>query len=397
MPKRLIPNPPNGLRERTRSNGTTRLWWEPSAAARKLGFSSVELDERRLTWSKREAERLNAELARAIATGKREAPSPMGRSIEALIEKYRRSTRWADLKPATKSDYEASFRLIVRKWGPYQVRDFDKSIVHAWYETLRDGSGEWQAKALIRKLSILMSYAEILGWRPDGSNPCAKLGLKTPKGRGRVVSWEEFDALLTTADEIGLPSVGTAMVLSLLHGQRQTDCFSARIEDFHQLEFIQPDGAVASGWVWIFDRSKRGNEGALQLHQDAVARIEAAMATASAAGRSGADPLLHDERLDRPYERDLFQRRWQEVRAETIARAESGGLRSIETMQFRDLRRTFGVLARRAGVERDDIGDVLGNTIASNAQLAMIYTPAEIETRSRAIRAIKRPSTEKKA
>ena len=41
MPRKLIHNPPQGLRERRRSDGTTRMWWEPSAAARKLGLIAV--------------------------------------------------------------------------------------------------------------------------------------------------------------------------------------------------------------------------------------------------------------------------------------------------------------------------------------------------------------------
>lgn len=396
MPKRLIPNPPNGLRERPRKNGTTRIWWEPSAAARELGFAAVELDERRLTWSVREAERINAELARAIATGKREAPSPTGRSVNALIEKYRTSSQWADLKPATQRDYEKSFRLIARKWGPYQVRDFDKAIVHTWYQTLRETSGDWQPRALIRKLSILMSYAEIIGWRLDNSNPCSKLRLKTPKGRGRIVSWTEFDALVATADAIGLPAIGTAITLSLLQGQRQTDCYSARCADFQLMETITPDGARREGLIWIFDRSKAGNAAALPLSDEAATRVAAALERARQDGRDPQDRLLFDDRLGRPFDADLFQSRWQEVRAETIARDTTGDLRSLETMQFRDLRRTFGVLARRAGIGRDDVGDVLGNTIATSAQLAQIYTPAELETRARAIQAIQRPKTEKK-
>ena len=83
-PRRLIDNPPAGLRERRRSDGTVRIWWEPSAAARALGFSVVELDEKRLTWSRREVEKLNTELARAQRNGRRLFVAGVGQIVWAL-------------------------------------------------------------------------------------------------------------------------------------------------------------------------------------------------------------------------------------------------------------------------------------------------------------------------
>lgn len=390
--KRLIPTPPPNLRERSRANGSTRIWWEPSAAARKLGFDAVELDAKRLTWSVREAEKLNRELAAAQKAGRRAAPASSGRSVEALVEAYRRSRKWDGLKPATRRDYDAAFRLIIRKWGPYQIRDFDKPTVYAWYETLTEHSGAWQAKSLLRKFSILFSHAEILGWRAENSNPCTKLALQSPKGRARTASWPEIDALLAAADRLGLLSIRVAITLALFQGQRQTDVFSATRAAFAQMHFPGPQGDAAPGWVWAFQRSKRGNEAVMRLHDEAAAAVEAAMANPA----PDHDRLIWDERTGRAYDTTNFQTRWQDVRAAAIDADTVNALPDLATLQFRDLRRTFGVLARRAGVSRDDVGDALGNSIARNPQLAGIYTPAEIETRSRAIRAIERPQPQPK-
>lgn len=231
-PSRLIPDPPTGLRERARADGSVRIWWEPLPAARALGFAVVDLDDQRLTWSPSQAERLNAEVARAVKDGRRSAPAPGGRSIEALAETYRRSLAFTGLAPKTRASYDANLRLLIRKWGASPVRDFSKPVMRTWYETLHREAGEYQAVALLRMMSILFSHAELIGWRPEGTNPCLRLKMRTPAPRRRVANWAEVDALIAAADAAGLPSIGTAVLMSLLQGQRQTDIILARRGDF---------------------------------------------------------------------------------------------------------------------------------------------------------------------
>lgn len=379
MTKRLIPNAPAGLRERPRADGSVRIWWEPSAAARALGFATVELDAARLTWSAREAEKLNTELARAQRVGKREAPAPAGRSIEALIEAYRKSLAFTGLAPKTQQSYNAHFRLIIGKWGARQVREFTKPVMRTWYETLHQAKGPHMAVGQLRAMSLLFSHAELIGWRGEGSNPCHRLKMTTPKGRSRHASWTEIDALIAAADRIGLPSIGTALMLSLLQGQRETDVINARIGDF-----------IAHGdrIQWTFTRSKRHNAGALWLHDEVAPRIRALI--------TGAKPdrrLLQDEKTGADYHEDLFIRRWREVRAAAI---EAGEMPALSGLQFRDLRRTFGIMSRAGGATKDDTADVLGNSAATNPQLAQVYMPGQLDTASRAVAAIKRPSQPKR-
>jgi hypothetical protein len=58
-----------GLRERTRADGSVRLWWEPPAAARAKGWGNVDLSAFRPGDAAREARRLNADAARALQSG----------------------------------------------------------------------------------------------------------------------------------------------------------------------------------------------------------------------------------------------------------------------------------------------------------------------------------------
>jgi hypothetical protein len=384
MKHSLFRKPIRNLRERTRKDGSVRIWWEPQGAARTLGFASVELDEKRLTWSQREAEKLNAELDKALIAGRRDAPAASGRSLEALIEDYRRSKAWDRLAEKTRHSYNATFRLILRKWGSYPVKDFTKPVMYQYYETLRENSGEHIAAALIRSMSLLFSHAERTGWRAEGSNPCQRLGIRTPQPRHRSASWAEIDALVAAADAMGLRSMATAILLSVFQGQRQTDIILAEAD-----EFTRANGE----WVWALTRSKRGNEGAFYLHEEVAARVAGAVAAAQKAGRAR---LLHDDRTGQPYSPDLFAKRWQAVRAAAIEAAPGSGMADLAGLQFRDLRRTFGVLSRGGGASKDDAADVLGNSAATNPRLGKTYMPAQLETASRAIRSIKRPQPEER-
>lgn len=388
---RLIPNPPQGLRERRRSDGTTRIWWEPSSAARQLGFAAVELDDTRLTWSRREAEKLNRELAAAQRTGKRAARAPGGRTIEALIEQYRKSLAFTELAAKTQQSYSSHFRLIIEKWGASAVREFTKPVMRAWYETLFRTKSDHMAIAQIRAMSLLFSHAEMIGWRPEGSNPCHRLKMKTPAPRRRAASWAEVDLLVATADRIGLPSIGTGILLSLLQGQRQTDVFKAVCGEFDQ-RTLRVGGTIRLRVQWTFTRSKRGNSGAFWLHEEVQGRVLALIDGVNDPARR----LLRDEKTGAAYDDELFGRRWREVRDAAVKADMHGRMKGLDRLQFRDLRRTFGILSRSGGATKDDTADVLGNSAATNSRLAETYMPSQLDTASRAVEAIRRPGKPKR-
>jgi hypothetical protein len=366
-----------GLRDRVRADGSVRAWWEPNAAERAAGMTAVELDGNRMTWSRAEADRLNKEAAARLAGDAPRARPVQGRTMQGLVDVYRRGPL-RDLAPKSQRSYGQNLRTIERKWGTDLVADFTKPVMYEWYRTLRDASGDTQARALIRMMSILFAHAELIGWRAEGSNPCARLKLVTPRGRGRAASWAEFDALVAAADAAGLPAIGAAVRLSMLQGQRQTDVILATVGEFIRAPLARGQAPVL---VWSLTRRKRGTRGTLPVHPLAMDVVEARIA-----GRPADARLLLDDRIGRPYDEYLFQTRWAEVR-ERAAQA----VPSVATLQFRDLRRTFGVMSRAGGSTEDDVGDVLGNSAATNPQLAEIYMPATIHTTTRAVMAIIRP------
>lgn len=381
-PRRLIENPPTGLRERPRADGSVRLWWEPSAEARAQGMKPVELDANRLTWSVRRANQLNRDAAR----GPR-APT-VGQTVGHLIDDYLASRAYKEKRDRTRQTYRQFFAVIRQKWGGSLVADFTKPVINTWYEVLIDARGPAMAVALVRHFSILFSHAELRGWRAEGSNPCQRLKLRIPKGRRRVASWDELDALLAAADQLGLRNVGHGIILSALQGQRQTDVITARARHFHQITLPPAtEGAEPEDlWVWMFERSKRGNEAFAVLHDETVARL------GNILSRTDDAPLLTDDRTGAPWSPRLFGDRFAEVREAAIA----AGYPALAGLQYRDLRRTFGALGRRAGASKDDLADILGNSAAVSQHLGDVYMAPQIITALRVIRAIQRPAKDER-
>ncbi len=383
---------PPRLRERQRADGSWRAWWEAEPSVRKLGFSNVELDAGAPMKAAREARKLNDQVDEARRTGSAPKSKRGPVCIEDVVEDFKRSVQWDQLAAKTRVSYAKGFSLIIRKWGDVPVQDFTKPMARTWYESLYRESGQWQAAALIRLLSIIMANAELRGWRPEMSNPCYRLGVTIPKGRARVASWDEYDALQAAALRVGLPSIGVLVALSMLAGQRETDCFMATRKEFGQRQVRWPGAQdPVDVWVWDLSRSKTGASGTILLHDELAPMVAAIMARPV----PGDARLVIEERVGRPYDEDLFQSRWGEVRAAAIAGGDNvAPCPSLATLQFRDLRRSFSVHSRRGGASIDDAGDVLGNSAAKNARIKGTYMPPEFFTAARAVSAVARPDNQ---
>ncbi len=366
---------PRGLRQRWRLRAQEwRVWWEPRADAKAAGFESQELDPARPAWSIAQAKLLNRDADRALGRampGKsratRAAHQPVKGTFHALIKAYMTSPDWDALRPATQSDYRRAFNLLDQKWGSYRVESFTKPVIYEYYETLYARGTKHQAVALIRKMSLLFTYAEKKGWREG--NPALRIGARQPAPRQRIASWPEIDALLKAAAP--WPSMACAIAMAVFMGQRQKDIIEARVHDF-------------SGDVWKFVRSKRGNQGALPIHPEVMPYLQKAMAA------SDGDILLISETTGRPYSSDHFRRIWTRVRTHADM-----DLPGIKTIQFRDLRRTFAHYARIGGAGTRDVGDALGNNAYTDPRLSGTYMPQNFESASNAVFAVQRPENKK--
>lgn len=388
MTRRLILTPIRGLRERALAKGGSAVWWEPPAWARDLGFATQDLSTLKIGDAQREAKRLNAEAdAARLTKSRRRKVSDGVITLNMVAKDYIASRHFTERAPKTQHGYRHLIGRVTDKWGEEPVAALSKPVMATWYETLLKGGQTRMAQSLLRMASILFTHAELRGWRAEGSNPCLRLRITTPPPRARVVTWDELDALQTAALALGLPSMSAAIALSFFAGQRETDVFQARRGDFTCRTLPARAGRPATSfWVWSLVRSKRKTTGAIPLH-DELAPIVAAILARPAPDDAH---LLVEERVGRPYDEHLFAHRFAEVRARA-ASAVPSILTPGDHLQFRDLRRSFGVMARQNGASREDVGGVLGNTAATDPVLERTYMAPDITTTGRAVAAVQRP------
>jgi len=388
-----IPDHIPRLRQRQRKDGSWRIWWEPERAIRPLGFGPVNLDETRLTWSAKRARGLNADVIEARKRGRRTPTSRATRTVDALIADYKGSRQYLDRAPATRTSYASLMNRVSERFGPEPVALLTKVDMDRWYDALLAANTARNAEAIIRMASTLFAHAERRGWRPENSNPCARLGLRAPVARDRVLSWAETDQLVAAATAMGLHAVALAIDIAQLQGQRLTDILLLTRDHVTPRAMIDPvTGQTVTRWVLTLRRSKRGTVGAMALHADLQPRLAAHLIRLA----PDAPRLLIDEATGQPYARParggdgwdmtLFNKRFAAVRAQACA-----ALPSLADAQFRDLRRTFGQRARLGGASRDDAGDVLGNSAARDFQLGEVYMGAQFWTATRAVDAVQRP------
>lgn len=374
--------PADGLRQRQRADGTWRVWWEPTALQRKAGAQPVDLSALRPGDAQRRATALVAQWAKGAT------PKPRGYSVSALILDYTQSRWFTDRATSTQASYRTDMRAIEDKWGAQAVAAIDAPTMVLWYESLLKAKGPTRARALLTMLSILMVHAERRGWIAKGSNPCRDIGMAKPAPRDRVATGAEAAALLAAADTTDA-MLALALRLVMVTGQRATDIRMARPGDFERTALPIPGAPQpVPAYVWRLVRSKRGNAGVIPILDPAtVAMLDAQIAAAL----DGPGTLIWNG-AGETFTRDRFQKRFAALRATAAATCPS-----VTSLEWRDLRRTLGVTLRAAGVARDDVGDLLGNTLATSAQLAAVYTPATQATALRAVAAITSLTERKKA
>ena len=381
-----------GLRQRQRADGSWRVWWEPMADERKLGFEPLDLWPDRPQKSINAARDQNRAVQCALKGETARARKQTAHTIDALIEIYKGHDWFTSKRPGTQRGYRTQLRAISKKWGHERVTHFDDDIMETWHSTLKIHCGTNYAGKLVGMMKVLFDLAEKEKWRPRNSNPCTYVKRGKSGRRSRYASWEELDALLAAAQDLGLPSMAAAIALSFYHDQRETGVIEACRREFIHMPVQMPgDDDARDMWIWDFTRSKNQRPGTAPLHPEAIPLLLPFLDNLQ-------DPdarLLVEERLGRPYDMELIGKRFGEVRKQA-ARAYPSLTAPNNQLQFRDLRRSASTWARIGGASKEDVGDLLGNTVADNPVLAATYMPAHFYSAARAIEAIRRPEEAKR-
>lgn len=149
-------------------------------------------------------------------------------SFAALVERFRASDRWADLKPRTRADYDRCFAYILEKNGPRDVARLTARDVAAMMDANahRVRFGNYVAAVL----SILCEYARELGWMRD--NPAKGVRKrKVPKARKAPhLPWTDAAVAKFRAEAAPLPRLIFELAVGTV--QRPGDLPRFAWEDF---------------------------------------------------------------------------------------------------------------------------------------------------------------------
>jgi integrase len=112
-----------------------------------------------------------------------------------LVERYLGKGPGNDHKPSTQREDKRLLEKVIQPviGAATPVREIDRASVTTLREALSDHPA--QANAALRRLSAVLSYAQAIGWRDEGANPCAMVEHFREQKRTRWLTGEELARL----------------------------------------------------------------------------------------------------------------------------------------------------------------------------------------------------------
>jgi len=341
------------LTERSARRGGVRRFWQPSAALRTDGWRMVRLPDDPAA-AIAEAERLNALLdawrrgedMRDVIPPAVKAPHrirPAIRTVDALIADYRAAEDFTRLRASTRRGYEQNLAIISDWAGDAPVRALTPKRCRALHAQFKIETPA-KANAVLRVLRLLLEYGRRDDWIEI--NPARKLKLAGLPPSGRLWPREAVQLFARTADRMGRPSIGTAVILNEWLGQREGDLIRLSRSIYRE------------GNLWI-TQAKTGAQ--VTLPVDMVphlrARLEEELARQTVAEVT-ATTLIVSEVTRRPYEADNFRHVFAAVRAEAAKE-----MPEIAQLWFMHLRHTAITRLAEAGCELPEIAAITGHSL----------------------------------
>jgi integrase len=256
-------------------------------------------------------------------------------TVEALAARFLIEHAETKRKPATAKEYRRLLdRIILPALGKKRVVEVSRADVVRLHHAKR--ATPIQANRVLALLSTMFTFAERLGERPDGSNPCRHVERFREQPRERFLSADEMSRLgKALAAWEGSPYAVAAIRLLVFTG--------ARLGEVRSLEW--PWINVERGEARLPD-SKNGAK-TLHLPPPALAVL------ASLPHIDGVSYVLGAKRST-----TFIEEPWRRIRAAA----------GLENCRLHDLRHSFASVAAAGGMALPIIGKMLGHTQASTTQ-----------------------------
>ena len=245
------------------------------------------------------------------------------------------------------------FRRQILPWfAGRQVGDISRQDVERWFASLR--ATPVAADRSTPVLSVILKEAELLGYRPEGSNPCRGIKRYRRQGRERYLSDEEIGRLgaWLLAHEGERRLEVAAVRLLLLTGCRKSEICTLRWSDYRAGHLFLRDSKTGPRTVWLSSSARNVLDG---LERKGLWVFRAVRSSRSRSG-GWLGPF------------------WNRVRAEA----------NLSDVRLHDLRHTYASFALRQGETVLAIGRLLGHakpeTTLKYTHLADEMVSAAVET-----------------
>ena len=235
-----------GFGVRVTPSGAKRFFVHSQHEGRRFWKTIGDADSIGLDEARRKAAGLIAGVRRDETPG-----LPEDRLFEAVAEEVfeRYGRHW---KPRTMKVNRNYLRnQILPRFGGMNIADITKQDVQHWFASLRATPVAADRSAPV--LSVIMRQAEIYGYRPEGSNPCAGIRRYRRKGRERFLSEPELRRLGSVLDnhETRHPREAAFVRLLLLTGCRKSEILTLQWSDYREGRLFLRDGKAGPRTVWL--------------------------------------------------------------------------------------------------------------------------------------------------
>lgn len=243
------------------------------------------------------------------------------------------SRRW---KPSTRKGNRARiFKDLTDIFGHLRVDAIRKADVLRWRDSWADRSGAFNRTIPI--MSVMMGYAEQLGMRPRGSNPCRGTPRYKRKLVDRFLSAREFNRLAGSLRnfEESNPIAVQAIRLLIYTGARHGEVVGLRWEWVQPPRLMLPDSKTGAKIVY--------------LNRQAQAVLDAMP------NKADTGLVFSSLRGDKPIALSPI---WHEIRRHA----------ALPDVRLHDLRHSFASIAIADGISLVVIGKLLGHALAETTE-----------------------------
>ena len=172
---------------------------------------------------------------------------------------WRYARNW---KASTLKVNQGYYRNHILPWfRGHPIGDITARDVRRWFASLHERPAAADRSAPV--LSVIMRQAEVYGYRPAGTNPCAGIRRYRRQGRERFLSTAEISRLgeVLARYEADHPQAVAIIRLLLLTGCRKSEIVTLKWRFYREGKLFLPDSKTGPRTVWLSSAAREVLDG----------------------------------------------------------------------------------------------------------------------------------------